>query len=70
MNKFEPQLDGFQVRFSSHTDLAHIQFVNFNFFIQLQGSTLRVEADAKVRPLANMNYKNAEDKVKVSFLKL
>jgi hypothetical protein len=32
---------------------------------QLTGATIRVEADAKVRPLANMNYKNAEEKVKV-----
>ncbi|RNA24545.1 hypothetical protein BpHYR1_030117, partial [Brachionus plicatilis] len=32
---------------------------------KLQGSTLTIEGDAKVRPLANMNYKNAEDKVKI-----
>lgn len=32
---------------------------------KIQGSTLKIEGDAKVRPLANMNYRNAEDKVKV-----
>lgn len=32
---------------------------------QLHGSTLKIKGDAKVRPLANMNYKNAEEKVKV-----
>lgn len=35
---------------------------------KIQGSTLKIEGDAKVRPLANMNYKNAEDKVKVIIL--
>ena len=32
---------------------------------QLSGSTLKIEGEAKVRPLANMSYKNAEDKAKV-----
>lgn len=34
---------------------------------ELQGSNIRVESQTTVRPLANMNYKNAEDKAKVKF---
>ncbi|CAF0743450.1 unnamed protein product [Brachionus calyciflorus] len=32
---------------------------------QLSGSTLKIDGNAKVRPLANMSYKNAEDKAKI-----
>ena len=35
--------------------------------IKLQGSTLRIEDETKVRPLANVNFKGSEDKVKVHF---
>jgi hypothetical protein len=35
-------------------------------YLQLKGSTLRVETDTLIRPLANMNYRNAEDKARVN----
>jgi len=32
---------------------------------EIQGSTLRVDASTKVRPLANMSFKNAEDTARI-----
>ena len=41
-------------------------FTKKKIFLKLQGSSLNVNNDeAKVRPLANMNYKNAEEKYKL-----
>ena len=39
--------------------------IYFVAYIKLQGSTLRIEDETKVRPLANVNFKGSEDKVKV-----
>ena len=61
--QFKPDLDGFQVRkfFSLSLHGWNFKFI----YSQLHGSSLHVETETKVRPLASHNIQNSEELSKV-----